>query len=558
MESTFRLDAQVVFLFLFMGGYFLFKHAFKNKDKRLAVISYVLGFVFSAFMIIGMPLRTNAHYPVLDIWGYLLVILRFGTYGIAFGAIILIAYKWMLNYISLQKTPLKETKLSKISGNFFVLLIFFIICWLPIWIAFYPGSFTADSVTQFFEYYYNEFSTHHPIVHTLFLGYCMNLGIDTSAEGLPSVGLAIYSCVQLFLMSLIFAYALSWLRKQKAPLVPRLLLTVFFGIFPFFPLWNFSAQKDILFSALIMLFVILLLDIWKDKGKGFVPVFKMISAVFIAVVMMLLRNNGIYALCVALPFMIILFKGARIRIATVVCSSILLTILTSNFLTNYFMAEVPCKIELLSVPLQQISRTLKDNKEAINLDTDGVIDTLYDINPGDIYHPQISDPVKWAAHYSEVDENLVPLFKLWIKMGISYPKSYLEAFVVQNLPYFVPGSPMLYNFDLEVKTLELYPVENFNFMPTVKEAYSSYGKTLNFMGLPFVSLLSDTAFYVWLSLFLFGFAIYIKQQQVMAVLCFLFAIWLSCLAGPVAIIRYMLAFFYVVPVLFVFMSTSKN
>ena len=549
-----NITAQIGVLFLVMGGYFLFKQAFTLNDKRLLCIAYVLGFVFSAIVMVGLPLRNAPHYDTPTLGGICLALLRFLSYGISFGAMISLAYNQLLIYRAKPLPTCKESLLSKITGNFGFLCLFFALCWLPIWWAFYPGSFTADSVTQFWEYYYSDFSTHHPLLHTFFLGACMAYGLDNTMEGLPSTGIAIYCLIQTAILCLIFAYSLWWLRKHRAPLWARLGLTGFFGLFPFYPLWTFSAQKDILFSAFIVMFLLLLIDIGNDRGKRLATFVRIVACIFFAVGLMLLRNNGIYALCVAIPFMVLFFKGARLRLTAVATVSVVSAMLISSALTNYVSATVPCKIELLSVPLQQISRTLKEYPEAIDVDTDGVIQTLYaEKNPADSYHEMISDPVRWNAIYDHVDENLVPLFKLWIKMGVAYPATFTEAFVIQNLPYLVPGSPMLYYFDLPVREIEMFPVEQFNFMPPVKEVYSHYGETLNFMSLPFVSLLSDAAFYVWLALFMFGYALYLKQTHIMAVLCFLFAIWLSCLMGPVAIPRYMLAFFYVIPLLFVYM-----
>ena len=53
-----------------------------------------------------------------------------------------------------------------------------VLCWTPVWLAFYPGSFSADSLTQFYSYYNEEPYAHHPLLHTAMLGGLMMLGIE--------------------------------------------------------------------------------------------------------------------------------------------------------------------------------------------------------------------------------------------------------------------------------------------------------------------------------------------------------------------------------------------
>ncbi len=213
---------------------------------------------------------------------------------------------------------------------------------------------------------------------------------------------------------------------------------------------------------------------------------------------------------------------------------------------------------MLSIPLQQIARTLRDNPEAIAYDTDGLIDTIYEVNPGDIYVPAVADPVKWTADYDAVDENLGGLLSLWVRMGVHNLKPYVEAFLEQNAPYYLPGATMIYHFDLGVVQIDLYPIEEHSYLPGLQAVVQEYDKSLSLFGLPGVRLLSDTAFYVWLAIAGLAYAIYKRQRQWMVAFTFLLAIWATCLIGPVAIIRYMLGFFYTVPVLWALMLKPEG
>jgi hypothetical protein len=183
-----------------------------------------------------------------------------------------------------------------------------------------------------------------------------------------------------------------------------------------------------------------------------------------------------------------------------------------------------------------------------------VLDAIYGFNPGDVYAPQIADPVKWAADGDAVDGNLSRLFSLYVRLGLKHPETYLEAFFAQNIPYYLPGSDMLYRFDLGVIQMDMFPIATRSYFPSLRSVYEAYDQTLTFWRIPGVRLLSDTAFFVWLCVAALGFAVYQRQRQWIAGLAYLLAIWITCLLGPVALIRYMLGFFYGVPVILAAMS----
>ena len=263
--------------------------------------------------------------------------------------------------------------------------------------------------------------------------------------------------------------------------------------------------------------------------------------------MMLMRNNGIYALCLTLPFAIALAKGRRIRMAAMLAAAIALYLGANAALIAVTEAEIPCKIELLSIPLQQIARTLRDHPEAVELDTEGVLDEWYEENPADLYYAPCADPVKWASDYDVVDEDLPQILSLWARMCGPYFSTFADAFAEQNLPYYLPGATMTSRFDLRFSQIELAPVEVHSYLPQLKALYDDYNTDLTIGNLPGVRILSDTAFFVWLVIGALGFAIYRRDRRWIVTLIFLLAIWATCLLGPVAIIRYMLSFFYCVP-----------
>ena len=89
---------------------------------------------------------------------------------------------------------------------FFGSLLFLLLAWLPVYLAYYPGICAYDAPVQtgqIMEHYYFD---HHPIVHTLFLQGMLWLG--SHIFGSVNAGMAFYTAVQMLLLSGSMAYGM--------------------------------------------------------------------------------------------------------------------------------------------------------------------------------------------------------------------------------------------------------------------------------------------------------------------------------------------------------------
>ena len=200
-----------------------------------------------------------------------------------------------------------------------------------------------------------------------------------------------------------------------------------------------------------------------------------------------------------------------------------------------------------------MARTLQQNPDALPDDeARELIDAIYPYGFEEYYLPSLADPVKWASDYDVVDERMGDILSLWARMLPANLKPYMEAFLIQNLPYLLPGSEMIYYLDTESRVSEMeetFPLVEQSRIPALKELYRQYDKTLTLLGLPGVRLLSDAAFQIWLAMAGLALAVYRRQKGYMAAFTFILTVWFTCLIGPVAILRYLLIAFYGVPVL---------
>ena len=130
--------------------------------------------------------------------------------------------------------------------------------WLPYFIAYYPGFILGDSCSSIRQALgLEEFSNHYPVMYTLFIRLCLRIG---KYFGSLTFGCAVYSLIQMIFLAYALSRMIQWLGRRGLPWQLCMLLTIFFGITPFFAQVSIAMWKDPVFSAAILLWTLLLLD----------------------------------------------------------------------------------------------------------------------------------------------------------------------------------------------------------------------------------------------------------------------------------------------------------
>ena len=132
-------------------------------------------------------------------------------------------------------------------ADIFGSLLFLLLAWLPVYLAYYPGICAYDAPVQtgqIMEHYYFD---HHPIVHTLFLQGMLWLG--SHIFGSVNAGMAFYTAVQMLLLSGSMAYGMLVLHHRKTAAGWQLAIQLLGMFFPFHWYMSVSMTKDTVFSA---------------------------------------------------------------------------------------------------------------------------------------------------------------------------------------------------------------------------------------------------------------------------------------------------------------------
>ena len=171
------------------------------RDFRAWTIAGVFSLLFSAALLFGARLDSVENVDVRDfrLWAAWPVLTLFFS--------VLTRLLWLCLDVLRERNRKGETR-NKITrvfekidrfavpGSFFFLLL----CWLPVFLAVYPGFFVYDAQDEYVQVATRVFSTHHPLVHVLLLG-----GIICGVHKLTdsyNLGIACYMIVQMLLVAL--------------------------------------------------------------------------------------------------------------------------------------------------------------------------------------------------------------------------------------------------------------------------------------------------------------------------------------------------------------------
>lgn len=486
------------------------------------------------------------------------------------------------NGAEVQDGPREKPKDRRKVWLFYTSAIF--LCWLPVFLAYYPSVFAYDAEGQLYQVIAGDYSTHHPLLHTLFLGAFFRLG---GALGSYQAGMAAHSVVQMLLMALAFGRALSWLYERKTPRSIRIILFAFYGLFPANSILALSTTKDVLFSALVLLCTLQLYRLTADcenaaAGAGDRTVF-----VCLAVLMLLLRNNAVYAFALSVPILYAALRwektdhvsrgkdGGRAGAATgrkwlLTAVAVLLFYGICAFsLKAAVRAESGSPREMLSVPLQQMARVRVTAEEqidpAMRQELDQYISSEWVFAA---YHPHLADPVKNRA---VIHDNPAGLIKTWVRLGLRFPAVYVDAFLDNSLGLWYlwdTSHAEVYGIGTEsgfgYLSTDNRPmpagceIVEKSFLPGLRAVLERIVSDNAYQKVPFIRLLFAPALYWWLLWFYLTAALYRRETGEALPAVFLTAYYLTLLLSPTVIVRYLYPLMVTVPVILSHFLTADS
>ena len=312
-----------------------------------------------------------------------------------------------------------------------------ILCWLPYFLYQYPGIMTPDSINQLEQVLHViPYSNHHPFLHTLLIGFFYNIGYKLT--GNMVVAVSFYTFFQMCMLALTVSYLIGTLRQFRLKSLGCFIITLFYALIPYHAVFSVTVWKDILFAAGVLFFGCSMLRLLKE-----ITISSLIVMGISGLVMCLFRSNGWYAFLLCLPFLLFYFRRKARTVFPVLIGVFAVAVIVKYPVMNSLSVIQPDLIESLSVPTQQITAVICNDRpltqEQLTL-IENVVDLTY---VKDLYNPYYADNIKElvrAGHQDYLVAHKGEFLKLWIQLGLAYPGDYLEAYIHQTYGYWYPDS----------------------------------------------------------------------------------------------------------------------
>ncbi len=541
-----------------------------QTDKRLVRHALFWGMLLAASYVMGA--RLAAHETIFGGAGYVLMYLA-AAVCLAVPAASCIA-PFLRNRTSSGEAerPLQKKHPLWQAGLFYGMVIF--LCWLPVFLAYYPSVFAYDAEGQLYQVIAGDYSTHHPLLHTLFLGAFFKLG---GVLGSYSAGMALHSIVQMILLAAAFAFVLSYLYEKGISRWQRMLLLAFYALFPTNSVLSLSTTKDVLFSALVLLYTMLLYHMICDK-KMQVDKRDGAACVILSVLLLLFRNNAVYAFLVSMPLVYAGYRkwqigeekaqsasfGARTYLVLSIAALLFFAVCSAGLRAGTH-AHSGSPREMLSVPLQQMARTRVKEEQRID---PALRKELEKYIPAEwvfaAYDPHLADPVKNRA---VIHDDPAGLIETWVKLGMRHLDVYVDAFLdncvgcwyledISHAQIYGIGTESGFGYlSTDNRTMpagcEIIP---HSYLPGLRSLLEKIVSDNQYQRIPVLRIIFAPAFYWWMLCIYMAVAVYRRKYIMLLPVCFLGAYYLTLLLSPAVLIRYMYPFVVTVPAICCCMS----
>lgn len=556
----------IIFILIFLT-FKKYRRFFSIKNNNFLFATF-LSLCFSSFETIGYNIDkyTRLFYPLLNPYTFTFNVLIFFGYFILFYFLINVLIEILDKFDNANGYFNYEYKYfcNNIKSVFFVsgVLILF---WSIYYFIFFPAVVTWDSYYQIEQGLgFRNLTDENPFLHTLFVGFIINIG--SKIFGSINFGISLFCILQMFFIAFIVAYVLKIMAKYSVPFLFRCISFLFYSCHPLIGIYSITLWKDIWIATFLLAYAVLLIDLYLDTLNFLKSKIKILCFVLVVLFIMLSKGTGIIFIFFSMiPLTTKLYKNHFLKLSIIYLVPLMMFFIIRSIVIPYFGIQKGHIREPMSVPLQQIARTVKENNENINDEEKREINEILPYNNlPNLYNPRLSDNVKSEFHEEVFSSNPKKYIRLWFKLGIKYPKSYLESFLCNSYGYWYPETKywvvsdssyirMLYfykenNWTVYDKNIENYLKDDSMIKSMICKLFNDYVREI-----PIVSMTFSIGFYFWFELFLFVFYLKNKRNNILPLFFIVLATFIICIMSPVhAEMRYAYPAVIMFPIIFSF------
>lgn len=539
IKNTFTIETTVVGI---LTGVILWKYS-KIENCRLKVISFIFGIVTGFLYVFSWMLQYQNNIGDTYIEWIKAILIGAASIPIPMGL-----FAWGIDYTErnfnrqIVKSVLENNEKERSSSKWKIIIFYWIVFFvgfIPAFLSYYPGLMVYDAQYQFMQIQNGFMTTHHPVIHMILFKLAYQIGTILSSM---NKGIALFSIFQMLILSFAFAYAMGFLKEIHIARRGRAVIAIILVVFPINAVYSVSVTKDVFFAAFFLLFVIETLYVY---GRPKVTIAQEIFYVIVMVLMLLFRNNALYAFVVSIPFLLWIKTGKRKKqLALMALSVVLFFALEHGMKKAEGAFDNSSTKEMLALPIQQMARVYA-YKEDARAQMQDVLRYIPD-NLLRNYNPYIADHVKNGLDNNLLKENMSSFVRSWIRTGLRHPGEYIEAFLSNNMGYWYLDDTIHARIYGEGGyMLVQYNPDNFGglikprcFSKLFKSIYDSLFQKNGYQNIPLLSVLFRPAVYFHIYFVGLMYIIYQKKYRLLLPFIPVICYFLTVLLAPVALLRY--------------------
>lgn len=545
-------DNLLLTLIFFYNCFLINKYFTSNVDRRTNIILSVVSLILSIITSIGFEFNS--------IGGISLKI--YTLYVHIFSVFIFFYLGLFYIFSALQGLSLRNSKECNISiKKFFIINFFVVFCvFLITFLTYYPGYLTYDGPIQMNQVFkVGTLDAHHPVVHTLILTGCVKLGVVLFESA--NIGLAIYTIIQLLLLCFSITYVSSKMIRHGVPLSVCIISEAIVILNPVFQIFSVITTKDMFFAAFFSIFIVKTIEIIESNNAFFEKKRNIIGYAAIVLLMCLFRKQGVYVFLITSIILMILSKE-KIKCLIMVSAPIVLSSLFFGPFSSAVGIEKSPPGEVLSVPLQQITRAILMNKENLKADD---IESYYRFvskENTEKYIEYISDPIKDNLNIDYYENHKFELIKLWILIGKESFSEYLDSFLFGINGYINPSYDSVHPWAMVMDFYNTgypdeYKISESSLLPKLKGKLEIIKH--DFMkDIPVVNFVCCIAFPFWVLCICTAILVYQRKYKFLICPFIMFLYYCSLFLGPVCCIRYVMPLNFTLPIIISLVFIKKN
>ncbi len=541
-----------------------------KSSKREFLFSFVFSLLFSVLFMFGRN---------IDKYGTLFIPYNKLPYIILFiisAITMFFIYKKLLP--CLQKFVTSNNLFSKINKLFFednkksfiAVFLFILIMHIPAFLAYFPGLFTYDTFYQANFFINHDYIEKDPVIHS-FLVYLTLL--FSKKFNTDIWGVFIYTVIQSGIIFLIWSYSIKIMAKYKTPNLINLFALLFFAFYPTHQVFPLIATKDTLFCNFVFLFVILTTELILEKEKFINSNKKYWLYIFVIILVLLFRPNGIFIFLIIPFIMFYLYKQMKTKFVKLVLLLLIPILFFFGFNTGkeYFNVKAPRFVSSLNIPMQQMGRVRLFQDNILSKEDKEIF--CYFVEPSQVleYNPYIADYmlVDELMSYDYIENAMKQKSKqywdLYLKWAKLYPKDYVDAFLNMNYGYWYFAA----KYRIVDLHYYLYTENRWNNFFGIKISMHSLNKPLqefynnifignSFEKNPITFMMFGIGVNTWFILFCLFVLAYKKRYDLILALSLVLALFISAQFGAIVLLRYIYTDFIIVPLLIAFCFSDKE